>query len=130
MNSDLTLNMVDATLEDLRKAVKGNGHILPLTVKFKTWVEEDNWIEPGMTALITDVVDFGDGFATQVYLFFGYHEEENFPFFKKDFYTNTFNKEKEKVETTTDALTSGHYSTRTHVLLPKEDKVRKYFKFV
>jgi len=86
MNSDLTLNMVDATLEDLLKAVKGNGHILPFTVKFKTWPEEDNWIEPGMTALITDVVDFGDGFATQVYLFFGYHEEENFPFFKKDFY--------------------------------------------
>lgn len=126
MNSELRLNNPFAFIfiDDLHKEIKGRGHILPLLIKFKTWPEEDGWIEPGMTAWIVDAIDSGDGFAIEIYFFFGDHEEENYKFFKREFKKNP---ESELYKT---ALETGHYNQRYKVQLPKDDKINKYFHFV
>ena len=118
----------EASVEDIHKQIEGNGHFLPLKVIFKVWPEEDGWIEPGMKAYIVDMVDFGDGFAIQTYLYFGEHEDWNHKFFKADF--KKFDKEGIMINKDVDAIESGHYSARTHVFLPKDDSIHKYFEFI
>lgn len=127
MNGDFHIRF-DTTVENIQDKIKGNGHILPMKVRFKVWPEEDSWIEPGMMAYIVDMVDYGDNFASKVYLYFGEHEDYNRKFFKRDFHKNEREDLGNKKALT--ALENGLYDPHTHILLPKEDKFIKYFNLV
>lgn len=121
MNGNFQI-LFETTVKDIQNKIKENGHILPMSVCFKICPEEDGWIEPGMKAYIVDMVDFGDGFSSKVYLYFGEHEDYNKKFFKRNF----SNYGREEILIT--ALEKGIYNPHTHVILPKEDKFSKYFK--
>lgn len=75
-----------------------------------------------MRALLIDVVQHDDDYI-QIYFYFGQHEGYNIPFFKKEF-TIMGDDSNKKL----DAVESGHYEQRTHVLFDKNEKVHKYLK--
>ena len=61
--------LTDAPFSTLYRALKGNGHMLPIPVVFNEVIFDDDFVEPGMRALLTGIEEH-DGSTLNLFFLF------------------------------------------------------------
>jgi hypothetical protein len=111
----------DASFSTLYRALKGNGHMLPIAVVFNEVIFDDDFVEPGMRAFLTGI-ERCDSNTLTLFFYFGDDEEYNKKFFRRTFYSKDSTRQLLATET-------DNYDPYYSVSVDAKDTVSKYLRF-